>query len=89
MTQTQEPDVLTPQDQNPVPVRTRRRRWIRLAGLVALASLLIVMLITKPGTGRPTPELSGAGQAGLLLGVWIIAVAIVHMVHLGRATGAR
>jgi hypothetical protein len=58
-------------------------------GLVVLAGLLIVMLVTRPGTGSPRPELSGAGDAGLVLGIWIMVLAAVHTVHLSRATGSR
>jgi hypothetical protein len=52
--------------------------------LAVLAAMLVVMLITKPGTGQPTPELSGAGTAGLVTGGWIAILGVVHAVHLTR-----
>jgi hypothetical protein len=60
-----------------------RSRAVPLA-LAAVAALLVVMLITKPGTGHPTPELSGAGTAGLVVGCWIVVLGVVHAVHLTR-----
>src|SRR5262249_5107145 len=48
-----------------------RSRAVPVA-LAVLAAVLVVMLIAKPGTARPAPELSGAGTAGLVVGCWIV-----------------
>jgi hypothetical protein len=58
-------------------------RTIPLA-IAGAAALVIVMLITKPGTGTPTPDLSDTGQAGIALGVAAIVVAIVQVADLSR-----
>jgi hypothetical protein len=68
--------------------RLRVRSRAVPVGLVVLAALLVVMLITKPGTGDPRPELRGAGNAGLVLGAWVVILGIVDTVHLAHAGAA-
>jgi hypothetical protein len=62
---------------------------IRSAGvpvaLAIVASLIALMLITKPGTGTPTPELSGSGLAGLVLMIGLVVLAIAHAIQLSAA----
>lgn len=58
--------------------------------IAGLGALLAVMLIAKPGTGHPTPDLSGAGRAGLALLFGIGALGLTHALHLtwaGRPPG--
>jgi hypothetical protein len=64
-------------------VRGARSPALPLA-LAVVAALLVIMLLTKPGTGQPTPELSGAGTAGLVVGCWIVVLGVVHAIHLTR-----
>ena len=47
-----------------------------------LAGLLILMLLTKPGMGEPTPQLTPAGNSALWLGVTAAVTAIGHIVSL-------
>jgi hypothetical protein len=51
-------------------------------GIAIFAALVALMLITKPGTGTPTPALSDAGTAGLALVVCTALLAVVHAIHL-------
>jgi hypothetical protein len=62
-------------------LRPPRHRHLPLviAGLSGLAAL---MLLAKPGTGSPAPDLSSAGRAGVLLLFGTVACAVAHMVHL-------
>lgn len=55
-----------------------------LFGIVADGALITLMLLTKPGTGDPKPDLTPAGQAGLALVVLAMALCVVHAVHLYR-----
>jgi hypothetical protein len=52
-------------------------------GIALVAALIALMLLTKPGTGTPTPALSEAGTAGLVLVVCTAVLAVVHAIHLG------
>ena len=61
-------------------VRVRR---VGVPVLIALvATLIAVMLITKPGTGSPTPDLSDGGRAALALAVCAIVLGLAHAIHL-------
>ena len=51
-------------------------------GIAILAALIALMLLTKPGTGSPSPALSDAGTAGLVLVVCTTVLAVVHAIHL-------
>jgi hypothetical protein len=51
-------------------------------GIAILAALIALMLVTKPGTGTPTPALSDAGTAGLVLVVCTVVLAAAHAIHL-------
>lgn len=51
-------------------------------GIAVMAALVALMLVTKPGTGTPTPALSDAGTAGLVLVVCAVVLAIAHALHL-------
>jgi hypothetical protein len=48
----------------------------------ALAALIAVMLIAKPGTGDPTPDLSGFGTTGVALAIAAVLLSIAHAIHL-------
>jgi len=50
--------------------------------LAVNAALIFLMLLAKPGTGEPTPSLSGAGQAGVAIALCVTLLAIIHLVHL-------
>ncbi|HTJ37042.1 MAG TPA: hypothetical protein VL738_27770 [Dactylosporangium sp.] len=52
-----------------------------------LAALIALMLITKPGTGTPTPHLSGFGAVGLALAVATVVIGGTHAVHLALRRG--
>lgn len=43
--------------------------------------LIIIMLITLPGTGTPKPDLSAAGTAGLALAIGAFVLGVVHAIH--------
>ncbi|TQN31673.1 hypothetical protein FHX37_1592 [Haloactinospora alba] len=47
-------------------------------GIAACAGVLILMLILRPGTGEPTPGLTDAGVAELVVLVCCTVVAVVH-----------
>jgi hypothetical protein len=53
-----------------------------LVAIAVDAALIVLMLLTKPGTGEPTPSLSGAGQAGLVTALGAMVLTITHAVHL-------
>jgi hypothetical protein len=49
--------------------------------IVVLGLLIALMLITKPGTGDPTPSLSDSGVAGLALVFLAVGLAVTHAIH--------
>jgi len=59
------------------------------ATVVCLAGLIVLMLVTKPGTGDPAPDLSYAGVADVALAVATMALGTAHFVHLLRHPGRR
>jgi hypothetical protein len=65
---------------------------VRSAGLpisiAALAAVLVIMLILKPGTGDLHPALADGGRAALILAVFTLALAVVHAARL-RMISAR
>jgi hypothetical protein len=63
----------------------RARVVVLPVGVAALAALLALMLLTKPGTGRPSPPLSEAGVSGLVVALCIMAIAVAHAIHLNLA----
>ncbi|MFG2037299.1 hypothetical protein [Dactylosporangium sp. NPDC048998] len=48
----------------------------------ALAAVVALMLITKPGTGSPAPHLTGFGAAGLALALCAVVLGVAHAVHM-------
>lgn len=52
------------------------------ASIAVIAGLMLLMLITKPGTGDPTPDLTGSGVAGGVLMFITIVIAGTHAVHI-------
>jgi hypothetical protein len=52
------------------------------AVIAGLAALIVLMLLTKPGTGDPTPDLTDGGLAGLVLAVCTTLLGVTHAVHL-------
>jgi hypothetical protein len=56
-----------------------------LAGITVTSALIILMLLTKPGTGEPVPELSGVGVAGLVIVAGTALMAMVHALQLVRS----
>ena len=65
--------------------------WPRFAPLpvaaLVLAALGLLMLVMKPGTGNPTPDLSATARVCVFLLLLICAVAVVQVVH--TVTAAR
>ncbi|GAA2342905.1 hypothetical protein [Dactylosporangium salmoneum] len=60
-----------------------RARTAVVPGVIAAcAGLIALMLVTKPGTGTPTPHLSDGGVAGLVLALCALALGVVHAVQL-------
>jgi hypothetical protein len=52
--------------------------------IAADAGLIALMMLSKPGTGEPTPDLSDSGMAGLAIVLSTIVLACVHALHLRR-----
>ena len=50
-------------------------------GIAACAFMLLVMLIVKPGTGFPTPELSVMGEIGVAVLIGCIGLGVGHAFH--------
>ncbi|MGH3387799.1 MAG: hypothetical protein ACRDOO_02875 [Actinomadura sp.] len=53
-------------------------------GIAVDAALITLMLITRPGTGDPTPGLAEGGVAGLVIALCAVALGIIHAAHLSR-----
>jgi hypothetical protein len=51
--------------------------------LIGLVTCFALML-TKPGTAEPTPDLTDAGVADVALLLVILGTAVIHAVHLHR-----
>ena len=49
------------------------------------SGLITLMLVTKPGTGEPVPELSGVGVAGLVIVICTALMAAIHAFQLVRS----
>ena len=47
-------------------------------GVVTIAALIVLMLLTKPGTGTPAPDLSIAGAAGLGLAFAALVIGAIQ-----------
>lgn len=62
----------------------RPRSAAQPAGIAISAALIAMMLLAKPGTGDPAPELSSSGLAGLVLVIGVAVLAIAHAVQLSR-----
>lgn len=58
-------------------------------GVSVVSALVILMLVTKPGTGDPQPDLTDAGTASLAIAVFALLLGVVHAVHLSRRTRER
>lgn len=64
-------------------VATVRVRSPRLPIAIAVdGALIVLMLISKPGTGSPTPSLSDSGTAALMIALGTVALALAHAAHL-------
>ncbi|MGA8115004.1 MAG: hypothetical protein WCA46_15160 [Actinocatenispora sp.] len=52
--------------------------------LIAVFSVpIILLLVAKPETGHPSPDLSDSGLAGLVLTSGLFVLAVAHAVHVG------
>jgi hypothetical protein len=60
----------------------RVRSAVLPLSLAVVAALIALMLITKPGTGKPTPSLSDSGVAGLVLTICVSVIGIAQAIHL-------
>jgi peptidoglycan/LPS O-acetylase OafA/YrhL len=49
--------------------------------IAVLAALIVVMLLTKPGTAKPTPSLTSFGDAALAVACCAFALALSHAVR--------
>jgi hypothetical protein len=60
--------------------------WARSAAIpvsvAVCAALIALMLLTKPGTDDPTPDLTTTGRIGMAMTVCVLLLATVHAVHL-------
>ncbi|MFI7063979.1 hypothetical protein ACIBL3_23535 [Kribbella sp. NPDC050124] len=52
--------------------------------IAVLSGLIVVMLLTKPGTGSPRPELTSFGDAAVAVAVCTFALAVSQFVRLRR-----
>lgn len=55
-------------------------------GISAIALVEVVMLLAKPGTGSPKPDLSSAGHIVVTLGLGLCILGIVHAIHIRAAS---
>jgi hypothetical protein len=63
----------------------RPARTTLVPGAIAvLAALIVVMLITKPGTASPRPGLTSFGDAALAVAICTLALAVSHVIRLRR-----
>jgi len=62
-------------------VRPPRSASLPIA-IAALAALIALLLITKPDTGSPKPDLTDSGTAGLVLIIATVLLGITHAVQL-------
>jgi hypothetical protein len=52
--------------------------------IAVLAGLIVVMLLTKPGTASPAPSLTSFGDAALAVACCTLALAVSHVVRSRR-----
>lgn len=52
-------------------------------GIAIVATLVVLMLIVRPGTGDPEPGLTAEGNAGLAVSIGVGLLAIAHALHYG------
>jgi hypothetical protein len=57
--------------------------------IAGVAALIVVMLLTKPGTGTPTPGLTPSGDAAVAITVCAAALGFFHALHLRRRRSLR
>ncbi|WP_405061456.1 hypothetical protein OG474_07355 [Kribbella sp. NBC_01505] len=57
------------------------------AGIAVLSGLIAVMLITRPGVGKPRPELTSFGDAALAVAICTCVLAFFHLRRLMRPRG--
>ncbi len=50
--------------------------------IAGLSAVLALMLVLKPGTGTPTPDLTPFGHAAMGLSLLTLALGVAHMVQL-------
>lgn len=55
------------------------------AGIAVLSMTLATLLLTRPDTGTPTPDLAPGGQVGVVLGILGAVLASTHVLLLGLA----
>ncbi|SEE33307.1 hypothetical protein [Jiangella alba] len=58
-------------------------------GIAVVCLLIIIMLITKPGTGDPAPDLSPDGLSSMAVAVFALVLGVVHAVHFTRWSRGR
>lgn len=60
-------------------LRTVRSRWLP-TWLAGLSGVVVLMLISRPATSHP--PLSDAGRADMAVASWVLAIGLLHAVHL-------
>lgn len=57
--------------------------------ITVLAAVIVLMLLTKPGTASPTPSLTPEGDAALAVAFVTTALGIAHLLQLRQAAQRR
>jgi hypothetical protein len=55
--------------------------------IAVLAAAIVVLVLSKPGTGDPTPPMTDTGKAGIALACCTFVLAAVHALAVKLATG--
>lgn len=50
--------------------------------IAVLSALIVTMILAKPGTGTPRPDLTNEAIIGVVFSVAIVAISIAHAAHL-------
>lgn len=50
--------------------------------IAVLASIIVLMIVLKPGTGTPKPDLTDVAIAGVVFSLAMVGLSVAHAVHL-------
>lgn len=67
----------------------RPRAMAPPAGVAVCAAVIAALVLTKPNTGSPRPDLSPAGMLAAVVALGATALAITHLWHLALRRGQR